>query len=145
MIRKALFVGAVIAAAIVLAAELPLVQPKDLAGQLAAKGSSPPIFYVGPNVLYRSKHIPGSVFAGPGAKAEGLDELKRAVAKLPRDRQLVLYCGCCPWDRCPNVKPAVAAMQEMGFTHVKVLYLETSFAKDWIDAGYPVEAGTPRP
>jgi hypothetical protein len=51
----------------------------------------------------------------------------------------VLYCGCCPWDRCPNVKPAVDALKQMGFTKVKVLYLETNFATDWTGKDYPVE------
>jgi hypothetical protein len=30
----------------------------------------------------------------------------------------------------------------MGFTHAKAMYIETSFAKDWTEKGYPVEAGT---
>jgi thiosulfate/3-mercaptopyruvate sulfurtransferase len=46
------------------------------------------------------------VFAGPGREASGLELLKAAVEKLPRDREIVIYC-CFPWDRCPNVKPAV--------------------------------------
>jgi len=118
------------------AADLPLVQPEDLAAHLDAK---PAIFQVGPNVLYRSKHIPGAVYAGPGSKAEGIDLLKAAVANLPKSREIVIYCGCCPWDRCPNIKPALAALKEMGFTNVKALYLETNFATNWIDQKYPVE------
>jgi len=118
------------------AADMPLVQPKDLAAHLDAK---PAIFQVGPNVLYRSKHIPGAVYAGPGSKAEGVALLKSAVADLPRTREIVIYCGCCPWDRCPNVKPAIEALKQMGFTKVKVLYLETNFASDWIAKDYPVE------
>src|ERR1700757_3220106 len=89
------------------AAELALIQPKDLAAQLQAKGSAPAIFHVGPNVLFRGKHIPASVYAGPGFRNYGLDMLKAAVEKVPRDRDVVVYCGCCPWDRCPNVKPAM--------------------------------------
>jgi len=126
------------------AAELPLIQPKDLAAKLAAGGSAakPVILQVGPNVLYRSKHIPASAYAGPAAKPEGLELLKSAVAKLPRDREIVLYCGCCPWDHCPNIRPAVAALEGMGFTHVKAMYLPTDFKADWIDRGYPVEPPT---
>jgi thiosulfate/3-mercaptopyruvate sulfurtransferase len=120
------------------AAEVALVQPKDLSAQLA-KGAKPTIFQVGPNVLYRSKHIPGAVYAGPGSKPEGLDLLKAAVQDLPRDREIVIYCGCCPWDRCPNIKPAFEQLRQMGFTHVKALYVATNFKTDWIDAGYPVD------
>jgi hypothetical protein len=53
---------------------------------------------------------------------------------------VVVYCGCCPWDRCPNVKPAVDLLNQMGFAKVKVLYLETGFKVDWLDKGYAAEA-----
>jgi rhodanese-related sulfurtransferase len=121
-----------------MAADFPVVEPKDLAASLA-KGPAPAIFQVGPNVLYRSKHIPGAVYAGPGSRAEGLDLLKAAAGKLPRDRQVVIYCGCCPWDHCPNVKPAMELLKSMGFAHVKAMYLPDSFKASWIDRGYPVE------
>jgi rhodanese-related sulfurtransferase len=121
------------------AADLVLVQPKDLAAQL--KDHGPAVFQVGPNVLYRSKHIPGSVFAGPGNTPQGIELLKTAAAKLPRDREIAIYCGCCPWDRCPNIKPAAEALRAMGFTKVKAVYLPTGFKVDWIDKDLPVEAG----
>src|SRR5205823_12570397 len=54
-----------------LAAEVALVQPKDLAAELT-KGGKPAVFQVGPNLMYRSRHIAGAVYAGPGSKAEGL-------------------------------------------------------------------------
>jgi hypothetical protein len=126
-----------IAAAVLLgAAEMSLVEPADLAAHLPSK---PAIFQVGPNVLYRSKHIPGAIYAGPGSKAEGLDLLKKAAAGLPRDREIVVYCGCCPWDRCPNVKPSVDLLKGMGFTHVRALRLPDNFKTNWIDKGYPIE------
>lgn len=121
-----------------IAADFPVVEPKEVAAELA-KGGGPAIFQVGPNVLYRSKHIPGAVYAGPGARPEGLALLKSAVAKVPRDRAIVLYCGCCPWDHCPNIKPAMELLKGMGFTHVKAMYLPDNFKNDWIDRGYPVE------
>lgn len=120
------------------AAEMALIQPSELAAHLSAK---PAIFHVGPGLLYRSKHIPGSVYAGFASRPEGLEALKTAVAKLPRDREIVVYCGCCPWDKCPNIKPAMALLHDMGFTRVKAMYVATSFKTDWIDKGFPVEAG----
>jgi rhodanese-related sulfurtransferase len=113
-----------------------------VAVQLATKGARPAIFHVGPNLLYRGKHIPGSIYAGPGSRPEGLEALRVAAGKLPRDREIILYCGCCPWSNCPNVKPAVERLKQMGFTHVKAMFVETNFAKDWTDKGYPVEAAT---
>ena len=126
---------------IAVAADLPTVEPKDLAAQLQAKGAKPALFHVGFPVMYRGKHIPASVYAGPGSKAEGLDALKTAVAGLQHDRELVVYCGCCPFDKCPNVRPALAMLKQMGFTNVKVLSIPTNFAADWVDHGYPVEEG----
>jgi hypothetical protein len=129
----------VIASALVCAAaaDLALVQPKEFADRLSAK---PTIIHVGFNTLWRNgKHIPGAIYAGPGNRPEGLENLKAAVAKLPKDREIVLYCGCCPWDHCPNVRPAFALLHDLGYTHVKVLYLPQNFKVNWIDAGYPIE------
>jgi len=127
---------------LLLAGNANLVEPQDLAAQLS-RGAHPAIFQVGPNVLYRSKHIPGAVYAGPGSKPEGLDLLKSAVEKLPRDRDLVIYCGCCPWDRCPNIQPALELLRKMGFTHARAMHVPTNFKTDWIDHGYPVETAVP--
>jgi len=139
---RTLTVGIAVLLATGIAAELAFIQPKDLAAELAAKGTRPAILYVGPNMLYRGKHVPGAVYAGPAGRPEGLAALKLAVGKLPRDREVVLYCGCCPWNNCPNMKPAIELLKQMGFTHAKAMYIETSFAKDWTEKGYPVEAGT---
>ena len=139
---KVLIVGVVAVLAIGLAADLALIQPADLAVQLAAKGPGPVVFHVGPNVLYRGKHIPGAIYAGPASRPEGLEALKLAAGKLPRDRQIVVYCGCCPWSHCPNVKPAVELLKQIGFTRVKAMFVENNFATDWIDKGYPIERGT---
>jgi thiosulfate/3-mercaptopyruvate sulfurtransferase len=129
---------------IAVAADLGTIQPNEVAARVAAKGAHPIIIHVGPNVLYRGKHIPGAVYAGPASRPEGLELLKQAVDRLPRDTEIILYCGCCPWGNCPNVKPAMALLQEMGFTHAKAMYVETGFGRDWTDKGYPVEAGTPK-
>jgi hypothetical protein len=138
---RTLIFGAAVLLTAGLAAGLELIQPNELAAQLAAKGAHPAVFQVGPNVLYRGKHIPGAAYAGAASRAEGLELLKSVVDKLPRDSEIVVYCGCCPWTNCPNVKPAMALLKQMGFTRAKAMYLETGFAKDWTDKGYPVESG----
>ena len=127
-------------AALTLAAPetLSTIQPADLAKDVKA----PLIVHVGFNVLYRATHIPGSLYAGPASTPEGIAELKNAVAAQPRNRQIVLYCGCCPWDKCPNVRPAFAALREMGFQNVKALELPQNLKTDWIDKGYPIERRT---
>jgi rhodanese-related sulfurtransferase len=138
---KLLVIGAMALLSVGMAADMVLIQPAELAAQLSPKGAVPIIFHVGPNVLYRGKHIPGAIYAGPASKPEGLEALRTAAGNLPRDRQIVVYCGCCPWSHCPNVKPAVDLLKQMGFTRVKAMYVESNFAKDWIDKGYAVESG----
>jgi thiosulfate/3-mercaptopyruvate sulfurtransferase len=137
---RALSIVALFALAIVLAADSPTVQPKDFAERLA-KGPQVAIIQAGFGYLYRADHIPGAIYAGPASRPAGLDLLRSAAAKLPRDREIVIYCGCCPWDKCPNIKPAMELLKTMGFTHVTALELPTSFKADWIDHGYPVEHG----
>ena len=112
-----------------------LVQPEQVSKDLR----TPLLIHVGFPVLYRATHITGSVFAGPGSKEEGIADLKKAVAGQPRTREIVLYCGCCPFDKCPNIRPAFAALHEMGFTHVKVMVVPTNLKTDWIDKGYPTD------
>lgn len=115
----------------------------DLAHEIAgAKGAnSPTIIYVGFRTLFEGGHVPRASFHGTASKDEGLSELKKWLATLPRSTNLVIYCGCCPFYRCPNIRPAYTALDEMGFTHVRVLVLPTSFAADWVEKGYPMEKG----
>ncbi|MDQ1473962.1 MAG: hypothetical protein QOJ99_5442 [Bryobacterales bacterium] len=112
-----------------------LLQPKDLAANL----KTPLVIHVGFPVLYRSVHITGSQYAGPGSKPEGIELLKQAVAGQPKDREIVLYCGCCPWEKCPNMRPAFAALHDLGYTRVKAIVIPENLKVDWIDKGYPTE------
>ena len=118
-----------------------LIQAEDLAKVLKSGGEKPVILYVGFHVLYHGGHIPGAEFIGAVSQDAGREDLLKRVQPLPRKTLIVVYCGCCPWSHCPNVKPALAALRSLGFTQAKVLYLETNFRTDWIDKGYPVETG----
>jgi 3-mercaptopyruvate sulfurtransferase SseA len=119
-----------------------LIQPAQFAARLKDPSApKPTIYYVGFAVLYRSKHIPGAEFVGPGSKQEGLQSLREAALKHARADEIVIYCGCCPWDHCPNLRPAFIMLHELGFKRVKVLNLPTSLVKDWLEKGYPFEAG----
>ncbi len=119
-----------------------LMEPKALAQRLTGKTTGRPIIlHVGFGVLYRSKHIPDSIFAGPGNKPEGLENLKKVVSAYPKTQEIVIYCGCCPWVNCPNMKAAFTALKALGYQRVKALMIETNFSKDWIQMGYPVQNG----
>ena len=123
-------------AALVRAADAQLIQPAALAARLGR--SAPPIFQVGFEPLFHGAHIPGSVYAGPGSKPE---ILLAAVAGIPKNREIVLYCGCCPWEHCPNIRPAGEALAAKGYTKVRLLNIPTNLKTDWIDKGYPVTKG----
>lgn len=90
--------------------------------------------------LYVGGHIPNAAFHGAASTEEGLAELKSWAAARPRSNDLVIYCGCCPFDKCPNIRPAYTALSRMGFKNVHVLVVP-SFAVDWADKGYPMQKG----
>jgi thiosulfate/3-mercaptopyruvate sulfurtransferase len=119
-----------------------LISPDELVKILkSGKSESPLMIQVGSHVLYSQAHIPGSEYIGPASSGNGLQALQKRVESLPRNKFIVLYCGCCPWDHCPNVKPADDALHAMGFSNVKVLYITNNFGADWVDKGFPVAKG----
>jgi len=115
------------------------IQPAELNKLLNAKTGGPLILQVGSRVFFQEAHIPGAKYAGPGSRPSGLQALETAVASVPKDAFIVLYCGCCPWDRCPNVGPSFERLHSLGYTNVKVLYLANNFGDDWVRKGYPRE------
>lgn len=120
-----------------------LIEPAQLVKEMnGPKASRPIILHVGFEVLYRGGHIPGAIYAGPASRPAGLENLRKAAARIPRDREVVIYCGCCPMTRCPNIHPAYSALQKMGFRHLLVLNLPQDFAHDWVEKGLPVAKGT---
>ena len=119
-----------------------LINPEDLLKLLQNTGSERPLMIqVGSHVLYAQAHIPGSEYIGPASSESGVQQLRKRVEPLPRTKLIVLYCGCCPWGHCPNVKPADDALAAMGFTNVRVLYISDNFGANWVDKGYPVAKG----
>ncbi len=119
-----------------------LIEPEELARILQSSGGEKPlIFQIGFRMLYKGAHIPGAEYTGAASKDEGLQQLRRRVASLTRSKFIVVYCGCCPWAHCPNVKPAYEALRALGFTHVKVLHIEENFGTNWVAKGYPTAKG----
>ncbi|HEV1996071.1 MAG TPA: hypothetical protein VGR03_17190 [Candidatus Acidoferrum sp.] len=114
----------------------------DFAREVSDKnGPSSTIVYVGFRTLFAGGHISGASFHGSASTEQGLAELKKWADGLPRTTNLVIYCGCCPFDKCPNFRPAFAALSNMGFKKLRVLVLPTNFATDWVDKGYPIQKG----
>ena len=73
---------------------------------------------------YRAGHIPGAI-SGP------VDELKRHLSKLPRDREIVAYCR---GPYCVMAVEAVEILRAHGFEAVR---LEDG-VPDWRARGLPI-------
>src|SRR6202789_1400968 len=117
-----------------------MLQPAELV-QMLNSSAKPLVLQTGSHVFYAEAHIAGAEYAGPAGTSAGIEALRARVAGLNKDSPLVIYCGCCPWSRCPNIKPAYQQLQALGFTNVKALYLADNFGADWVEKGYPVAKG----
>jgi len=114
-------------------------EPDELARMLKSRKEKPLILQIGVRFLYAQAHVPGAEYVGATENTEGLEALRQRVAKLNKGTPIVLYCGCCPWDRCPNIRPAFKELRAAGFTRVRALHIANNFGADWADQGYPVE------
>jgi thiosulfate/3-mercaptopyruvate sulfurtransferase len=117
------------------------VGPAALVSELtrASGADKPVVVCTAQAFLYRTGHVPSALLHGPASTEQGLNELKKWAQGLSRSTNLVVYCGCCPLDHCPNLRPAFQALREMGFTRLRVLVLPNTFRVDWVEKGYPVE------
>ena len=112
-----------------------LKDPAALAAALSdTKSAKPVIFNIGP-----VQQIKGAIASGPTGAQGNLDKLKQQLAKLPKDKEVIIYCGCCPFSRCPNVRPAFELLKKSKFTSAKLLNLPSNLNDDWISKGYPME------
>jgi len=112
-----------------------LKDPAVLAAALAdAKAAKPVILNIGP-----VQQIKSAISIGPTGVTENLEKLKKQLAKLPKDKEVIIYCGCCPFRRCPNIRPAFELLKKLKFTNAKLLNLPTNLNDDWISKGYPLE------
>jgi hypothetical protein len=112
-----------------------MIEPADLVATINnPKAKQPIIFSMGP-----FPELKGAIDIGPGQDKDNLEKLRKAVSKLPKDQDIVIYCGCCPFAHCPNVFPAIKMLNDMGFTNHKLLDLSTNFKTDWINKNYPMK------
>ncbi len=95
---------------------------------------APVIFDIGP-----SGSIKGSVEIGATESKEAMALLGTKLDALDKNTEVVIYCGCCPFSKCPNVRPAFNLLKEKGFVNGKLLNLPQNLKTDWIDKGYPMQ------
>jgi hypothetical protein len=110
-----------------------LLEPSVLVATLQSNKDLPVIYSVGPGAV-----IPHSIDLGMANDEKNLERFKEAISKLPRTTNIVVYCGCCPFEHCPNVRPAIDVLQKMNFTNYHLLNLPHNIKTDWISKGYPV-------
>lgn len=111
-----------------------LMQPADLAASIAnPKSKKVHIFNIG--VV---EDIKGAKNIGGASDKANLEKFKQELSKLPKSTQVVVYCGCCPFERCPNIRPAFNLMKGMGFINGTLLNIPTNLKQNWIDKGYPL-------
>lgn len=122
-------------------AQTPLWKPeqlmptKTLADKINANATDKPLlFNVGP-----MDNIKGAVAVGRATSVTGIEKIKTTLAWEAKARQVVVYCGCCSYASCPNIKPAYDAVLAAGFKNVKVLELPVGLREDWVAKGYPME------
>jgi len=83
--------------------------------------------------------IKGAVNIGAAEDTKNQAKLKEYLKNVPRDKEVIIYCGCCPLSVCPNLHPAYDVLKAMKFGNYKVLRLTQDLQEDWIDKGYPVQ------
>jgi hypothetical protein len=111
-----------------------LMQASDLASLIKdPKAKKPLIYNIG--VV---QNVKGAINLGAASEKGNLELLKKRLKGLPKTTFLVVYCGCCPFDKCPNIRPAIRVINEMGFINAKLLNLPTNIKVDWKDKGYPM-------
>lgn len=112
-----------------------LMETKELATKIENKEADKLlIISIGPDAV-----VKGSVNIGATHDAHNLDKLKNYLKDVPKDKQIVIYCGCCPFSRCPNIRPAFKLMMDLGFKNTKLLNVPHNIKTDWIDHDYPTE------
>ena len=81
---------------------------------------------------YAELHIPGAINLSPqGLKQAGAGEL----AKIPKDREILVYCAQVSCDAALTV---AEKLQAMGFTRVQAFM---AGFRAWDEAGYPADTG----
>ena len=111
-----------------------LLQPSELATVLKDNKELPVIFSIGPVAV-----IPHSKDIGMIKEEENMKKFREELQNLPKETSIIIYCGCCPYEHCPNVRPAIQLLKEMKFTNYKLLDLPHNIKIDWINKGYPTQ------
>lgn len=113
-----------------------LMEPQTLVTIIRAnKGNALPVILNIGSV----ESIKGSITTGAVSEPDAFAELKKQLKNIKKDKLIVIYCGCCPLFKCPNIRPAFKELAAEGFTNIKVLNLKKNLQTDWVDKNYPMQ------
>jgi len=94
----------------------------------------PLIFNVGP-----MENIKGAIAIGAATNTTFGSKISGYLTMESKTKPIVVYCGCCSYSSCPNIKPAFDYLIAQGFKNTKVLELPDGIKPDWVAKGYPTE------
>jgi len=109
-----------------------LMEPSVLANMIE-KGQKIRIYNIG--VV---EDIKGATHLGAASEKQNVEKLTKVIKGLPKNEMIVVYCGCCPMDKCPNIRPAFKALNDQKFTKAYLLNLTVNLKTEWINKGYPL-------
>lgn len=111
-----------------------LMEPKVLADRITQnKMNKTVVVNIGPDAV-----IKGSYNVGPGSDPRNIEKMRVYLQNISKDKEVVLYCGCCPFAKCPNIRPAFKALTDLGYKNARLLNIPHNIKTDWIDKKYPV-------
>ncbi len=112
-----------------------LMPPAELAEKLQSSSADKPIvFNVGP-----MENIKSARYVGKGTSITTISKMKSELSMESKNKTVVIYCGCCSFSNCPNIKPAFDELVKAGFKNTKVLEIPEGIKPDWVAKGYPME------
>lgn len=113
--------------------EAELMEPANLAAAIKSGTAKITILNIG-----AVEDLPGAIHIGAVNGPENMMKLKKTLEALSKEKPIVIYCGCCPFTKCPNIQPAYLELKKSGFTQIRVLNLPTNLHTNWIAKGYPL-------
>lgn len=111
-----------------------LIQPDVLVKKIAEPNAKRPVIL---NVGIE-KNIKSAMEIGILSSPSKQDTLKKALASIEKNKEIVIYCGCCKLAECPNIPIALSYVKSLGYSNVKILNLPVGLDEDWVAKKYPM-------
>ena len=111
-----------------------LIEPSRLNKIIISQNQLPYIVSVGPGQV-----ISGSIGIGECRYEKNLTDFENHLSSISKDSEIIIYCGCCPFKDCPNIRPAFSLLNSLGYKNHKLLNIRNNIKTDWIDLNYPTD------